>query len=121
MKRRTWNSLNRPIVGTVVELNRYIVGKRHKAKKCLQYDYIDDIIKKCAILFQYALRQLNGKDYVRRTLELTEEITTQSYLVAALGGFVPKEVAHIERLCDQITDMVVRISKSPMSESSHEA
>ena len=99
-------------------MNRYILAKRGKAKKAVQYNYIDDLLKQCYLLFKYALRQLSGKDYIKRTIELCEEIQTSTYLIAALGGFTSEEAAHIDIQVDEILDEVVRVSKS--SELSHE-
>ena len=100
-------------------LNRYILSKRGKAKKAVQYNYIDDLLKQCFLLFRYAMRQLSGKDYVKRAMELCEEIQSSVYLIAALGGYTNEEAAHIDILVDDILDGIIRVSKS--SELSQEA
>ena len=118
MKARTRKRIGTPIVSRVSALNKYILGKRGKAKKALQYNYIDDLLKQCYLLFKYSLRQLSGKDYVKRTIELCEEIQATTYLIAALGGFSAEEAAHIDIQVDDICDEIVRVSKT--SELSHE-
>lgn len=110
--------MSTPVVGMVAALNRYVLAKRGKAKKAIQYNYTDDLLKQCYLLFKYALRQLSGKDYIKRTFELCEEIQTSTYLIAALGGFTNEEAAHIDIAVDDILDEIVRVSKS--SESSQE-
>ena len=118
MKSRTHKCLHSPIVLRVVALNKYILAKRGKAKKAVQYNYTDDLLKQCYLLFKYALRQLSGKDYIKRTIELCEEIQATRYLIAALGGFTSEEAAHIDIAVDEILDEVVRVKKA--SELSHE-
>lgn len=108
-----------PIVGRVAALNKYILQKRGKAKKAVQYNYVDDLLKQCYLLFKYALRQLSGKDYIKRTMELCEEIQASTYLIASLGGFTAEEAAHIDIEVDDILDGVIRVQKA--SELSHEA
>ena len=110
--------MSTPLVGRIAALNRYVLAKRGKAKKAVQYNYTDDLLKQCYLLFKYALRQLSGKDYIKRTIELCEEIQTSTYLIAALGGFTNEEAAHIDIAVDDILDEMVRVSKT--SESSHE-
>ena len=73
MKSRTHKRLHSPIVLRVVALNKYILAKRGKAKKAIQYNYTDDLLKQSYLLFKYALRQLSGKDYIKRTIELCSE------------------------------------------------
>ena len=119
MKSRTHSRLHSPIAQRVAALNRYILAKRGKAKKAVQYNYIDDLLKQCYLLFKYALRQLAGKDYIKRTIELCEEIQTTTYLIASLGGYTNEEAAHIDIQVDEILDEVMRVKKA--SELSHEA
>ena len=122
MKKRMQQHFNTPIVGRVVVLNKYILSKRSKAKKAIQYNYVDDLLKQCNLLFKYALRQLSGKDYIKRTVELCEEIQGGAYLIESLGGFTRIESARIDVIIDDILDDVMRMSKgSKMSELSHEA
>ena len=118
MKSRTRQRLHTPIVGRVAALNKYILSKRCKARKAVQYNYIDDLLKQCCLLFKYALRQLSGKDYIKRTIELCEEIQTSTYLIAAIGGFTNEDAANIDIQVDEILDEIVRVQKS--SELSHE-
>lgn len=80
--------LTSPIIGRVVELNKFLIAHGLKAPKFLQHAYIRPYLwRDAALLFQYARRQLLGLDYVKRTVELCEEIEAYAYLVAALGGW----------------------------------
>ena len=119
MKSRARQRLHTPIIGRVAALNKYILSKRSKARKAVQYNYIDDLLKQCYLLFKYAMRQLAGKDYIKRTIELCEEIQASTYLIAAINGFTNEEAAHIDIEVDEILDEISRVHKS--SESSHEA
>ena len=112
MRKRTQNRLFTPIIGRVACLNEYVLSKRGKAKKVLQYNYIDDVVKQCYLLFKYAMRQLSGKDYVKRSIELCEEIQCSCYLVARLGGFTKEECARIDILVDEILDEINKCAKS---------
>lgn len=78
--------LSSPIIGKVIELNQYMIEHGKRAYKIIQHNYIDDMLKDGRILFKYARRQLLGKDYEKRTVELCEELEASAYLVYALGG-----------------------------------
>ena len=112
MKKRTQERLFTPIIGRVATLNEYILRRRGKAKKVVQYNYIDDLIKQCFLLFKYAMRQLSGKDYVKRSMELCEEIQCSTYLIARLHGFTPEECAWIDVAVDEIIDGITNAAKS---------
>lgn len=98
--------LQSPIIGRVVELNKYIIAHGVKAPKLLQHHYICKMWDKGAILFEYARRQLLGKDYVRRTVELCEEIEAYAYLVATLGGWNPEVAGNINVMTEDIISQV---------------
>ena len=100
------------MIGRVAILNEYVLRKRGKAKKVIQYNYIDDMVKQCFLLFKYAMRQLSGKDYVKRSTELCEEIQCSAYLIARLGGFTKDECATIDVYVDEILDDIDNASKS---------
>lgn len=119
MKKRTQERLFAPVIGRVIILNEYVLDKRGKAKKVLQYDYIDDMVKQCYILFKYAMRQLKGLDYVKRSVELCEEIQCSAYLITRLGGFSRKECAWIDVTVDEIIDEIGKCSKSQNSQNHH--
>lgn len=93
-------------------LNEYILRRRGKAKKVVQYNYIDDLVKQCFLLFKYAMRQLSGKDYVKRSIELCEEIQCSTYLIARLHGFTAEECAWIDVTVDEILDGIINAAKS---------
>ena len=121
MRNRAQKRLFTPVIGRVTNLNDFILSKRKKIKKSLQYNYVDDMIKQCYLLFKYALRQLSGKDYVKRACELCEEIQCSAYLITRLGGFTKEECATIDVTVDEILDEIVKISKSGQApELSHD-
>ena len=112
MHQRTRKRLFTPIIGRVAILNEYVLRKRGAAKKVIQYNYVDDMLKQCFLLFKYAMRQLSGKDYVKRSIELCEEIQCSAYLIARLGGFTKEECATIDVCVDEILDEIVNAAKS---------
>ena len=120
MKKRTRERLLTPLIGRVAMLNEYVLQRRGKAKKVMQYNYIDDLLKQCFLLFKYAMRQLAGKDYAKRSTELCEEIQCSAYLIARLHGFTSGECAWIDVTVDEILDDIVNAAKSQRPESSHD-
>lgn len=119
MKKRTQERLFTPVIGRVAVLNEYVLRKRGKAKKVVQYNYIDDMVKQCFLLFKYAMRQLSGKDYVKRSVELCEEIQCSAYLIARLGGFTAEECARIDVSVDEILDEISNAAKSQEGQNHH--
>lgn len=82
----------------------------------IRHNYFDAILKNGAILFRYAMRQLKGKDYLKRALDVIEEIQADSYLVLLLGGWNERKCAEIDRMCDEIAEQLHAITaahKSP--------
>ena len=112
MHQRTRKRLFTPMIGRVAMLNEYVLRKRGKAKKVIQYNYVDDMLKQCFLLFKYAMRQLSGKDYVKRSIELCEEIQCSAYLITRLGGYTKEECATIDVYVDEILDEIVNAAKS---------
>ena len=119
MRKRTKERLLTPVIGRVAILNEYVLSKRGKAKKAVQYNYIDDLVKQCFLLFKYAMRQLSGKDYVKRSTELCEEIQCSAYLIARLKGFTAEECARIDVSVDEILDEIAIAAKSQNGQNHH--
>lgn len=119
MKNRTHKRLNTPVIGKAANLNSYILNLRGKIKNSMRYTYVDPLLQKCYRLFECAMRQLEGKNYLKRSIEVCEEIQAYVYLITALNGFTEKECAYIDIQVDEILDNIVRLAKS--SESSHGA
>lgn len=84
-------------------LNKYIVSSRSQASKMIQHTYIQKMMTDAGLLFLYAIRQLRGKDYVKRVADLCEEIEAQAYLVAQLEhGWDGKVAANINVMTEDI-------------------
>lgn len=83
LSRRNRAVLVSPIINKVVELNNYMIHHGKQAYKIVQHNYIDAMLKDGCTLFRYARRQLLGKDYAKRTVELCEELEAMAYFVAA--------------------------------------
>jgi len=112
LSRRNRRILESPIIGRVIELNRYMLQYGKQAYKVVQHNYIDSILQDGYILFRYARRQLIGKDYAKRAIELCEEIEAGAYFVCALGGW-PREVAgNINVMTEDIVKQIEAHSNS---------
>ena len=110
MNRATKNRINSPIITRVIELNKHLLGITNKAFNLIKRNYLDAVLKKGAMLFDYAMRQLKGLDYIKRASELTYEIQSNIYFIAALGGCDAKSCAVIDRFCDEILEMLGKLS-----------
>lgn len=86
MNKRNKKILVAPIIGKVCQLNAYMIANGKRAYKIIQHNYIDELLKQGYHLFFYARRQLLGKDYLKRVVELCEEIESGAYFIACLGG-----------------------------------
>ena len=109
MQRRVRSALATPIIGMVKELNKYLIEKSGQLHKKLQHNYADGMLKDGALLFKYAMRQLQGKDYKKRTMELLEEIQSNAYFLLAIGGWNEKTAAYIDKICDDIAENMSRM------------
>lgn len=109
MNRANRNRINAPIINRVVELNKYLLRISDKAFKLIKRNYIDAILKQGATLFTYAMRQLRGLDYRKRTFELVYEIQSGIYFIAALGGCDSRSCSIIDRYCDEIFEMLGKL------------
>ena len=79
--------------------------------------YLYPLLEKGNLLFVYALRQLRGKDYVRRALELIEEIQAQCYLILQMKGWSERNCAELDLLCDNIAEQLYALSHSARAET----
>lgn len=112
MQKRVRSALATPIIGRVIELNKFIITKSGQLHKKLQHNYADGMLKDGALLFRYAMRQLQGRDYKKRTLELLDEIQSTAYLIMSLGGWNEQTAAYIDKMCDDIADNIARLSNT---------
>ena len=113
LTKRNKRILASPIIGRVIVLNRFIAQRRSDACKMIQRIYVSKIVSDASLLFLYAIRQLRGKDYAKRVVELCEEIEAQAYLVANLqNGWKMKVAADINVMTEEIVSQVEAISNS---------
>ena len=112
LSRRNRAVLVSPIINKVVELNNYMIHHGKQAYKIVQHNYIDAMLKDGCTLFRYARRQLLGKDYAKRTVELCEELEAMAYFVAALKGWLPKVAGDINVMTEEIVAQVMAHANS---------
>lgn len=72
--------------------------------------YFYPMLEKAGVLFTYAMRQLKGKDYLKRSIELIEEIQAQCYLIMELRGWSEKVCAELDMICDDIANQLYAIA-----------
>jgi len=113
MVRDNKTALCTPIIGRVIELNRYVLLKRQLVSKTIRHTHFVTLLTSCNLLFQMAMRQVRGKDYYKRAKELNEEIQYQAYLIHSLNqGWDMKTVATIDAMCDEINEQLYKIAQS---------
>ena len=106
MSRRNKRILLSPIIGRVIALNGYMIAHGKRAYKIVQHNYIDTVLKDGCLLFLYARRQLLGKDYAKRAVELCEEIEAYAYFIAALGGWPEKVAGDVNVFTEDIVSQI---------------
>lgn len=121
MRHYNRSAIRTPIIGRVIQLNRVLAEKgkmlpHHKRgegnaftvdiRRC----YLYPMLEKASLLFVYALRQLRGKDYLKRATEIVDEIQAQAYLIFELKGWCAKTCAEIDLLCDDIAEQLAAIA-----------
>lgn len=116
-------AIRTPIISKVILLNKTLVDagrKLPKGKKGadivmpvdIRHNYFAPILKNGALLFKYAMRQLKGKDYLKRALEVIEEIQADCYLIYLLGGWTERKCAEIDTICDEISSQLHAITST---------
>ena len=117
------SAIRTPIINKVITLNKALVEagrKLPKGKKGanvvmhvdIRHNYFAPVLKSGALLFMYAMRQLKGKDYVKRALEVVEEIQANCYLIHLLGGWNERKCAEFDLLCDEIASHLHAIASA---------
>lgn len=111
MTARNLSALKAPIMGRVVCLCVEIDAQVLLLPKRLQHTHGQDLLNTTRILFKYAMRQLKGADYYKRTIECIEEIQSSIYFIQILpGGWYDKKVvARLDAMCDDIADQLHRL------------
>ena len=116
-------AIRTPIISKVIYLNKTLVDagrKLPKGKKGanivmpvdIRHTYFAPTLKTGGLLFKYALRQLKGRDYLKRALEVIEEIHADCYLIYLLGGWSERKCAEIDLQCDEIAHQLNAIASS---------
>lgn len=125
------SALKTPIINKVVYLNKQLAyygrllphGRNRKnaaGEEQMTVDirrcYFYPLLEKAGTLFTYAMRQLKGKDYLKRSIELIEEIQAQCYLIMELRGWSEKVCAELDLLCDDIAKQLYAIAEATKSQ-----
>lgn len=128
------SALRTPIINKVVYLNKQLAyygrllpnGKKRKDASGDQRMTIDirrayfmPLLEKAGTLFVYAMRQLKGRDYIKRSLELVEEIQAQCFLIMELHGWRNKVCADLDLICDGIADQLRAIAATQSNSQGH--
>ena len=119
------SALATPIMNKVVLLNKQLAfygsqlphGKKRKDKNGMyrmsvdvRRGYLYPLLEKANTLFVYAMRQLKGKDYVKRAQEIIDEIQAQCYLILQMRGWNERTCAELDLLCDEISKQLHAIA-----------
>lgn len=119
------SALTKPVIGKVIHLNKRLAyfgrllpnGKKRKDTTKEQYMTVDirryyfmPLLEKAGLLFLYAMRQVKGKDYLKRSIELIEEIQAQCFLIMELHGWNNQVCAELDMICDDIADQLQAIN-----------
>ena len=126
------SAFHTPIIGRVVYLNKQLAhygrhlpsGKKRKTSSGevrmtvdIRRYYFTPLLEKGNTLFVYAMRQLKGKDYLKRSVELIEEIQAQCFLIMEMRGWNGEVCADLDMICDDIANQLYSLSKSQNKEA----
>lgn len=107
------SALQTPIIGRVIELNRYVWQKRPLLNKDIRHNHYQSLLSQCDLLFAQAMREVRGKDYLKRANECLQDIQAKTYLIYALNvGWNMKIATRIDMMCDEISEHLFKISES---------
>lgn len=111
MQRSNTQALRTPIIQQIVLLNELLYVSGKKVPQPLKRAVLEGIEKNAAILFRQAMRQLKGKDYLKRAIETLEEIQSDVFLIHSLHGWNNNiTCAKIDLLCDDILKQLYAIA-----------
>ncbi len=124
-------AIRTPIISKVILLNKTLVEAGRKLPKGKQknrngdvtmsadirHNYFDPVLRNGSLLFMYAMRQLKGKDYLKRATEVIEEIQSSCYLIHMLGGWNERMCAELDRMCDDIANQLYAITAAHKSQN----
>ena len=78
--------LMHPVIGKVIALNQYLINVRTLPCKDIRNVHVNSLLSSADVLFIQAMREVRGKDYLKRSIETIEEITARNYLIYSLHG-----------------------------------
>jgi len=112
--------LMHPLIGKVIALNQYLMKVRTLPEKSIQHVYVETLMKAADTLFTQAMREVRGKDYIKRATETIEEITARNYLIYSLRGWSNKVTARIDAMCEEITAELYKADAVNKNSQNHE-
>ena len=109
--------LTHPIIGKVIALNQYLIQVRTLPCKDVRNVHVNSLLSSADVLFIQAMREVRGKDYLKRATETIEEISAKNYLIYCLHGWSNKVTARIDAMCEDITTELYKISAVSKSQN----
>ena len=109
--------LTHPIIGKVIALNQYLMKVHTLPCKDIRNVHVNSLLSSADVLFIQAMREVRGKDYLRRATETIEEITAKNYLIYSLHGWSNKVTARIDAMCEEITAELYKIDAANKSQN----
>lgn len=105
-------ALHAPIIGRVVELIDYVFRVRTLPCKDIQNVEVVSLRKLCDTLYEQAMNEVRGRDYLKRATETLHAIQAKSYLIYHLHGWSNKVAANIDARCDEIAEQLYKIGSA---------
>lgn len=123
MNNRHQKQMSCNLTTSSITLIRYLVDKSSQARKIVQWNFIEPILREARNLFVYATDMLDGRDTKDKALRCVYNIQKQSLLVCALErdmrkhktkpneeyrklkkpyGFDEYACAYVDEMCDNI-------------------
>lgn len=109
--------LTRPIIGKVIALNQYLIQVRTLPCKDIRNVHVSSLLSSAEVLFIQAMREVRGKDYLKRATETIEEISAKNYLIYSLHGWSNKVTASIDAMCEDITAELYKVDAANKRQS----
>ena len=127
MNNRHHKQMTCRLTTSTITLIRYLVDKSSQARKIVQWNFIEPILREARNLFVYATDLLDGRDTGDKALRCIYNIQKQSILVCALErdnrkhktelneeydkrkkqyGFDEYACAYIDEMCDDIIEQI---------------
>ena len=108
--------LMHPVIGKVIALNQYLINVRTLPCKDIRNVHVNSLLSSADVLFIQAMREVRGKDYLKRSIETIEEIAARNYLIYSLHGWSNKVTARIDAMCEDITAELYKVDAANKSQ-----